>query len=382
MKRFFTFVYITIKNFILALLAFLTIIAVIASMAAIWPASCWACDLATHFRFFFVLLSIIMLLIQLFQKRWFWIIPCLLILGLNIGAVFPFYTMQAPKPKGEKLAQFSILQFNLYVKNTNIDNVIKTLKDKNADVVALEEVEYHWPKVLTNAGIDKLYPYKAFIPGSGNYLYSKFPIVKTINNQINKQKGRFGQECFVEATLNIQNNRVHVFVVHTMTPTLPSYLALQQDNLKRLADRVKLLPQGEPIILVGDFNTSPFSLEYQKLIKDTGLQDSQQGKGLQPSWPSIFPIIPIDHVLLSKNIQVLNRSIGPFVPFSDHLPVKADLQLYGQKKDTDLLLKALQKTSRMSNCPQALPEKKAVTSGTPCNTCPKPCNTCDPNKKH
>ena len=53
-----------------------------------------------------------------------------------------------------------------------------------------------------------------------------------------------------------------------------------------------------------------------------------QGFGVQPSWPTkpLILRIPIDHILVSKNIVTARRWIGPETG-SDHLPVFADLVL-------------------------------------------------------
>ncbi len=56
------------------------------------------------------------------------------------------------------------------------------------------------------------------------------------------------------------------------------------------------------------------------------LSDSEQGFGPQPSWSTelLIPVVPIDHFLVSKDIEVLNRVLGPNIG-SDHLPVYVDL---------------------------------------------------------
>jgi endonuclease/exonuclease/phosphatase (EEP) superfamily protein YafD len=96
---------------------------------------------------------------------------------------------------------------------------------------------------------------------------------------------------------------------------------------------------GQHLIVVGDLNTSPWSAEFMTLTKKTGLRDSQLGYGLQPSWPMLLPYfgvntqpnlltqllqVPIDHVLVSEQIQVFSRHTGPFIG-SDHLPVTVEL---------------------------------------------------------
>jgi endonuclease/exonuclease/phosphatase (EEP) superfamily protein YafD len=83
-----------------------------------------------------------------------------------------------------------------------------------------------------------------------------------------------------------------------------------------------------PVIVAGDFNATPFSPIFRKVIKISGLKDSREGFGWQPSWPTYVPLLwlPIDHILVSSEIQVHNRATGSFIG-SDHYPVFADLSI-------------------------------------------------------
>lgn len=71
---------------------------------------------------------------------------------------------------------------------------------------------------------------------------------------------------------------------------------------------------------------SPF---YRSLIKRSGLHNARQGFGILPSQSGIAPQLailsaPIDHCLVSSDIQVQNFRLGSDIG-SDHLPIVADL---------------------------------------------------------
>ena len=91
-----------------------------------------------------------------------------------------------------------------------------------------------------------------------------------------------------------------------------------------LARRIKA--ETVPVIVTGDFNSTPWSANYRWFVAQTGLIDTQQGLGPQPSWPTELPYlgIPIDHVLTSRTIATAKRRIGRWNG-SDHRPVVADL---------------------------------------------------------
>ena len=77
------------------------------------------------------------------------------------------------------------------------------------------------------------------------------------------------------------------------------------------------------IILAGDMNLTSYTRQFRKLKRKLKLVDSRKGFQRQASWPTLLPAIlriPIDHVLVSKDIEVVERSLGPAIG-SDHLPV-------------------------------------------------------------
>ena len=81
----------------------------------------------------------------------------------------------------------------------------------------------------------------------------------------------------------------------------------------------------EPVLVLGDLNASPWSSHFRRFLRDSGLRDSAQGRGVQPTWPAGMPWlwIPIDHCLHSPQLQVVARHVGPNLG-SDHYPVVVD----------------------------------------------------------
>ena len=58
------------------------------------------------------------------------------------------------------------------------------------------------------------------------------------------------------------------------------------------------------------------------------MRDARRGFRIQPSWPNfIWPLrIPIDHTLVSRDVHIVDRGLGPSVG-SDHLPVVMDFEI-------------------------------------------------------
>jgi endonuclease/exonuclease/phosphatase family metal-dependent hydrolase len=87
----------------------------------------------------------------------------------------------------------------------------------------------------------------------------------------------------------------------------------------------------DPVVLVGDFNATQRYSAYRMLA--ARLHDARAAAGgsrATPTFPSRFPVLPIDHVFVSSGVKVLDVSTpsGPLMrSASDHLPLLADLAL-------------------------------------------------------
>ncbi len=86
--------------------------------------------------------------------------------------------------------------------------------------------------------------------------------------------------------------------------------------------------QGLPLVICGDFNSSPLSRVYRQLARD--LYDVQPPGARRATWPSRLPFWRIDHMFVSKDIRVSKAAVlegGHCRLASDHLPLVAELRL-------------------------------------------------------
>jgi endonuclease/exonuclease/phosphatase (EEP) superfamily protein YafD len=83
-----------------------------------------------------------------------------------------------------------------------------------------------------------------------------------------------------------------------------------------------------PLVLAGDLNVTSWSAAFDLLTDRTRLVDSRAGFGVQPSWPKWFGPgrIPIDHCLVTPEIAVRDRFVGPDLG-SDHFPIVVDFTI-------------------------------------------------------
>jgi endonuclease/exonuclease/phosphatase family metal-dependent hydrolase len=86
----------------------------------------------------------------------------------------------------------------------------------------------------------------------------------------------------------------------------------------------------DPLILLGDFNATPYHATYRALART--LKDARQlcpTARASPTYPSRFPMLAIDHVFVSGGIKVshVEAVAGPLArAASDHLPLVVDFR--------------------------------------------------------
>lgn len=89
--------------------------------------------------------------------------------------------------------------------------------------------------------------------------------------------------------------------------------------------------EERPVIVVGDFNSTPHQWAYRHIAQ--GLQDAarQRVAGWRATFPAQYPLVQIDHILADPAWQVTAARIpAPRTPpVSDHRPVVAHLQWRG-----------------------------------------------------
>jgi endonuclease/exonuclease/phosphatase (EEP) superfamily protein YafD len=117
-----------------------------------------------------------------------------------------------------------------------------------------------------------------------------------------------------------------IAAVHTVPPISARAAHVRDTQLRALArQRSRLGPRA---LVAGDLNSSSWSPIFRELTAVTKLRDSRQGFGVQGTWtPPLLPLrLPIDHVLVSPGIRVVQREVGADIG-SDHRPVFAELKL-------------------------------------------------------
>lgn len=278
------------------------------------------CDIASQFRLVYVIV-LGLILVPLLAVRSV-VGTAIVAIGFVINSV-PIILLSI-KPSCEhpqEMQTVTLLNYNSeFQANNRVDLLRQEIDKKRPDVIALVEINQDWLDKLQPSL--KEYPHQTVaLDGPGLALFSKFPI-KTAEIK------HFGKTHHprILATLTVGSKQLNLIVAHPTTPKVSGFEERNQE-LKLISDEAKAL--ASPKIVVGDFNCTQFSPAF-KQFATAGLHDSSLGFGPQPTWParagrvipytSIPPVVPIDHVLVSGDVCVQKREVGPPLQ-SDHLPV-------------------------------------------------------------
>jgi endonuclease/exonuclease/phosphatase family metal-dependent hydrolase len=90
-------------------------------------------------------------------------------------------------------------------------------------------------------------------------------------------------------------------------------------------------PPGAPLVLLGDMNATPRNAAYRTFAaKLKAARRLVHAPRRAPTFPSTFPVLPIDHVFVSEGVAVeaVRTPLDPLTRLaSDHLPLVVDLSL-------------------------------------------------------
>jgi endonuclease/exonuclease/phosphatase (EEP) superfamily protein YafD len=280
----------------------------------------WWLELTTHFKVQYLIWGGLLLPAVLWS-RCRWLVAIVLFgVGLNAVAVLPWYIPTSVTPPHSE--PVTIAFANVLRSNPNPEKLLQWVEDTQPAVVVLEEITPQLEAALRDW--DRIFPYqlKAIRQDAfGIALYSQIPFT-------GEEIHTFGLRDipWLETTLLFDNTPLKVWALHPYPPV--SVGAAQQRNalLDQVSQQIQTHSQQPDRfqIVVGDLNTSVWSPFYQDFVRRSRLKNTRQGFGIEPTWPTynVFLSTPLDHILVSPNLNVHYAQAGPFIG-SDHLPFMA-----------------------------------------------------------
>lgn len=294
---------------------------------------CWVMDLFAHFRMEYLIVQMIGCALLGVARRPRWSLAVLLFALLNAREIIPFF-LPTPQQHWVKhheevlrnngLPRLRVLQSNVLFTNTETQWIQLYLRQTQPDVAAFVEALNHWgPALLENPALRRQYPY--YFHAADLLVMSRQPlrVIQPPSVQVGDPEHYF----MVVETTSPDHRPVRLLVMHTGIPLTSRNAASLRRVFGLIAEKTpEWTAGGVPLVVVGDYNATPWSTFYQILLRSKHLYDGRTGFGPQPTWPAMLPLlyIPIDNTLMSRNLVMLSRRVGPYVG-SDHFPVLNDI---------------------------------------------------------
>lgn len=279
-------------------------------------------DICANFRFQLALgLGFIAIALFLLRRQKNAAVAAVLAL-LNAVLILPLFwggtTAQTNGPK-MKLMHANVLKIN-----GEAHKLIQLIKSEQPAVLLLEEVDQHWLDAMKV--LEATYPHKLVMPRDDNFgiaLYSLYPFEGSIIYPGGSQLPS-AEVTLLDSPLG----PLRIYGTHPVPPMGLRMMTMRNELLSEISKLAQKTQQEEnkSCVVLGDFNTSPFSQTFKLTLKASGLQDSTRGFGYQSTWPAQLGTfgIPLDHCLHSPDLATVSRRIGPDIG-SDHRPLILEL---------------------------------------------------------
>lgn len=236
--------------------------------------------------------------------------------------------------------QLKIMSYNIHIAipptkpgTTDIDAIVKAIKEQDPDIIALQEVDVNTVRTgkINEAALiaEKLkmnfFFAKAIDHDGGDYgvaILSKFPLSETKIHRLTIIAGTNGEpRVMATAKVTLKNGQTIRFASTHLDARGDS------ENREKQISEINAIGASEtlPLIIAGDFNAQPQS----QVIKKMDEVFTRTCQECAPTFPVVNPRTTIDFIAFKKspNIKTISHSVVQEHYASDHLPVLAMLQL-------------------------------------------------------
>jgi endonuclease/exonuclease/phosphatase family metal-dependent hydrolase len=320
----------------------------------------------------FAVINFAFIFFWLFTKKiWFISIPVVaFLLSWSVTSVTVGGHFWASNELKQNDSSFTLMSYNVRLLDlynwsgdkTTRKKMLAFIKEKKSSVLCLQEFYSGNDSVginNINAISDSCdYPYFAECTINenkrgkwGSIIFSKLPIIKSINHDIDVA----GSNLLQEVQLKFKNDTFSVFNTHlksnkfssqetdlvangssiswdekTKSETKSIYSKLEKSSINRglessLVSRV-IKSNNYPSIVCGDLNDIASSYVYFKIRGNKKDAFLEKGVGLGATYNKFIPLLRIDYLFHDEEIHLLGfEKIA--VPFSDHYPLFANFSL-------------------------------------------------------
>ncbi len=240
------------------------------------------------------------------------------ILSVGAYATAAPWTSQPPAV-AKDATRFSVLLFNIFYRNGELEEVRDMVERTNADMVVLVEMTGRIRERLQE--LIAKYPYRLDCLAS-----DRCDIVVLSRSRIIPREVKVTHDPerspLIVADTEIAGCKLTLFATHMTRPFPKRPFWAQRAQAEEIAGDVAAA-SGAKLVL-GDFNGAPWGYVVQTIAKRGGVSVLTGGGG---TWPSTLPAelrIPIDNMMVGPGLSFVSRTVLPRIG-SDHVPVLAEI---------------------------------------------------------
>lgn len=240
----------------------------------------------------------------------------LMVVGYSI---WPHYASANSSTKlaelGPNERALKVASFNTYIGNTNMVAIAHEVSRLDADVVTLIEFDAEKHQVLDE--LRGQYPYQETC---WKIVYCDFAILSKTPLADAMGRANWSGPPLMSARLGPEFGNLTIVGIHTFR--FPHQRA-QLNQIMTLVKYMETVPG--PVVMMGDFNATPFSRITQTIADELGLERLTY----LPTWSATYglPQLAIDHIFVSHKIKALDHErIGEYAG-SDHFPITMTLAI-------------------------------------------------------
>lgn len=281
----------------------------------------WFFDLFSHFRAQYAISSLLLAVAALGIRSRSYFLLAFSPFVVNAPVLAPMY-LASPAPPHPDAKPLKVVHFNVNSANPRRAEALAYARSTNADVIVLLEIGGGWRPLLEHLEP----PYKLVEVGysADNFGIAMLSRVPITASRVVTHGGFY--VAAIEADLVHDGQPVTIIGAHVVPPMGSSWADERALELQSIVRRIRERDAGSEVVLVGDFNLTPWSFAHARLLDEGRLVSALDGRGYQYTWPSWPPLlqIPIDLSFHSTGLTSVAREIGP-AEGSDHYAVTVSL---------------------------------------------------------
>ncbi|WP_417581162.1 endonuclease/exonuclease/phosphatase family protein [Pelagibacterium sp.] len=226
---------------------------------------------------------------------------------------------------------YRLMTFNVFGRNEEPESLVANILDVDADIVALQE---YGPglRSAVHPDLTERYPHFQYCAGGQRAfvgLYAKLPFEPLDADACSSSI--MSTDRTARIIVRFQTENGPAFSLATTHNDWPAPITRQAEQFATLREALSTVEP--PLIIVGDFNSTPWSYALRSFVSAAELTRHTYNLPTFPTlwyylrdWRAMFPILPIDHVMTRGQIAIHDLRAGQ-PSGSDHLPIIVDFSV-------------------------------------------------------